>query len=330
MITPLRIACLRIACRIALALGAALTSTSTLAQDYPVKPVRIIVPFVPGGSSDLLARYIAQGLTERLGQQFVIENRAGAAGNIGMDAVAKSAPDGYVLGYGTSGPLANNKHLYNPMPFDPEKAFTPIVLVAEIPLLLAASPSLPATGLRELIDYARSHPGKVSVGHPGNGSIGHLAIEQLNLVSGIRLVGVPYKGDVPVITDTIAGTVQLASAPVTTMIPHVQSGKLRPLAMASRVRLPNLPDVPTATELGYDLVATVWSGFVGPAGLPKPIVDKLNAEVNRIIQSPEGRAQLARYAALLAGGAPERMGELMASDSAKWKRVIETAKITVQ
>ena len=313
----------------ALALAAVLASAQVAAQDYPAKPVRIIVPFVPGGSSDLLARYLAQGLSEKLGQQFVVENRAGAAGNVGMDAVAKAAPDGYTLGYATSGPLANNKHLYKGMPFDPEKAFTPIVLVGEIPLVLVANPPLPARNLKELVEYARANPGKVSVAHPGNGSIGHLAIEALKMATGTNMVGVPYKGDVPVMTDTIAGVVQVGSAPVTAMIPNIKAGKIRALALTSKERLPELPDVATANQQGIDLEATVWSGVVAPAGLARPIVDKLNIEINRLLDAPAGRAQLARYATLLAGGAPERMGQLMASDSAKWKRVIETAKITV-
>lgn len=300
------------------------------AQDYPSKPVRIIVPFAPGGSSDLLARYFAHGLSEKLGQQFVVENRAGAAGNVGTDVVAKAAPDGYVLGYSTSGPLANNKFLYKSMPFDSEKAFTPIVLVGEIPLVIAANPALPAKNLKELVDYARANPGKVSAGHPGNGTIGHLALELLKMNTGTNMVGVPYKGDVPVMSDAVAGVIQIGLAPVTAFIPQIQAGKLRGIALTSKARLDSLPNVPTATQQGFEIEATVWSGFVGPAGLPRPIVDKVNAEVNRMLDSAEGRAQLAKYATLLAGGAPEKMGQLMASDAAKWKRVIETAKVTVE
>ena len=306
-----------------------LCAGTPLAQDYPTKPVKLIVPFPAGGSSDVVARTIAQGLSANLGWQFIVENRAGAAGNVGTDAVAKATADGYTLALSTSGPLANNKFLYKSMPYDPEKAFTPVVLVGEIPLVIVANLAVPAKNLKEFIDLARSQPGKHSVGHPGNGTIGHLALELMKSNMRVDLLGVPYKGDTPGMTDLIGGSIQAFAAPVAAFIPNIQAGKLRGLAVTSKVRVPGLPEVPTAAELGIDLEAAVWFGVVGPAGMARPIVDKLNAEINRILASPEGRAQLTKYAALVAGGPPERMASLMASDSAKWKRVIETAKITL-
>ena len=313
----------------AAALAVTLCAGQALAQDYPTKPVRLIVPFPAGGSSDVVARFIAQGLSEKLGQQFVVENRAGAAGNLGTDAVAKAAPDGYTLGLSTSGPLANNKFLYKAMPYDSEKAFTPVVLVGEIPLVIVVNLGVPAKNLKEFVELARREPGKQSIGHPGNGTIGHLALELLKNTAKIDVLAVPYKGDTPGMTDLIGGAIQDFAAPVAAFIPNIQAGKMRALAVTARSRVPGLPDVPTAAEQGIELDAAVWFGVVGPAGMAKPIVDRLNAEINRLLASSEGRAQLTKYAALVAGGPPERMGQLMASDAAKWKRVIEAAKITL-
>ena len=313
----------------AAALAVTLCAGQALAQDYPTKPVRLIVPFPAGGSSDVVARFIAQGLSEKLGQQFVVENRAGAAGNLGTDAVAKAAPDGYTLGLSTSGPLANNKFLYKAMPYDSEKAFTPVVLVGEIPLVIVVNLGVPAKNLKEFVELARREPGKQSIGHPGNGTIGHLALELLKNTAKIDVLAVPYKGDTPGMTDLIGGAIQGFAAPVAAFIPNIQAGKMRALAVTARSRVPGLPDVPTAAEQGIELDAAVWFGVVGPAGMAKPIVDRLNAEINRLLASSEGRAQLTRYAALVAGGPPERMGQLMATDAAKWKRVIEAARITL-
>ena len=310
-------------------LAGSLCAGHTGAQDYPTKPVRLIVPFPAGGSSDVVARFIAQGLSEKMGQQFVVENRAGAAGNLATDAVAKAAPDGYTLGLSTSGPLANNKFLYNAMPYDSEKAFTPVVLVGEIPLVIVVNPAVPAKNLKEFVELARREPGKQSIGHPGNGTIGHLALELFKNTAKIDVLAVPYKGDTPGMSDLVGGAIQGFAPPVAASIANIQAGKMRALAVTSRARVPGLPDVPTAAEQGIELDAAVWFGVVGPAGMAKPMVDKLNAEINRLLASVEGRAQLTRYAALVAGGPPERMGQLMAADAAKWKRVIEAARITL-
>ena len=310
-------------------LAGSLCAGHTGAQDYPTRPVRLIVPFPAGGSSDVVARFIAQGLSEKMGQQFVVENRAGAAGNLATDAVAKAAPDGYTLGLSTSGPLANNKFLYKAMPYDSEKAFTPVVLVGEIPLVIVVNLAVPAKNLKEFVELARREPGKQSIGHPGNGTIGHLALELFKNTAKIDVLAVPYKGDTPGMSDLVGGAIQGFAAPVAAFIPNIQAGKMRALAVTSRARVPGLPDVPTAAEQGIDLDAAVWFGVVGPAGMAKPMVDKLNAEINRLLASVEGRAQLTRYAALVAGGPPERMGQLMAADAAKWKRVIEAARITL-
>ena len=297
------------------------------AQDYPTKPVKVFVPFPAGGSADILARLISQGLSDKFGQQFVVENRAGAAGNLGTDALAKATPDGYTVGLSTSGPLANNKFLYKSMPYDPERAFAPIILVGEIPLVIVANPSVPAKNLKEFIELARANPGKNSVGHPGNGTIGHLALELMKANTKADLLAVPYKGDTPAMADLLGGTIQAIAAPVSAFIPNINAGKLVALAVTSRTRFQGLPNVPTALELGIDLDASVWFAMVAPAGTPKAIVDKVNQEANRIINSPEGRAKLAQFGAIPAGGAPDQLAAKVATDSAKWKRVIESANI---
>lgn len=294
-------------------------------QKWPDKATRIVVPFPAGGSSDVLARVIAQRLTEKFGQAFVVENRPGAGGNIGTDAVAKSAPDGYTLALSTSGPLANNKFLYKSMAYNPEKDLTPVILIGEIPLVIAANPAVPANNLREFVDLARKQPGKLNAGSPGNGTIGHLALELFKSVTGTDMVHVPFKGDAPAMTELLSGNIQIVAAPVTSYIKNIQAGKLKGLAMTSRSRFATLPEVPTALELGIDVEATVWFALVGPAGMPRSVVEALNREVNAIIASPETRAKLADFGAQAGGGAPERLGGLMVSEAAKWKRIIESS-----
>lgn len=297
------------------------------AQNWPEKATRIIVPFPAGGSTDVIARLFAQRLTGKFGQPFVVENRPGAGGNIGTDAVAKAAPDGYTIGMSTSGPLANNKVLYKNMPYDPEKDLVPIVLVGEIPLIIVANPGVPAKNLKEFVELARARPGKLNVGSPGNGTIGHLALELLKSVTKTNMVHVPYKGDAPAMADLLSGNVQAVATPVTSYIKNVQAGKLRGLAMASNARFATLPDVPTAAELGIDVTASVWFALVGPTGMPKLAIDRVNQEVNAIISSPDGRERLAQFGAVVAGGAPDRLGKLMSADAVKWKRVIEISGI---
>jgi tripartite-type tricarboxylate transporter receptor subunit TctC len=304
-----------------------IAASPAVAQNWPEKATRIIVPFPAGGSTDVVARLIAQGLTGKFGQPVVVENRPGAGGNIGTDAVAKAAPDGYTIGMSTSGPLANNKFLYKSMPYDPEKDLAPIVLVGEIPLIIVANPGVPAKNLKEFVELARTQPGKLNVASPGNGTIGHLALELLKSVTKTNMVHVPYKGDAPAMADLLGGNVQAVATPVTSYIKNVQAGKLRGLAMTANARFPTLPDVPTTTELGIDVTASVWFALVGPAGTPKVAIDRINREVNAIISSPEGHEKLAQFGAVVAGGAPDRLGKLISADAAKWKRVIETSGI---
>mgnify|MGYP000865199376 CR=1 FL=1 len=308
-----------------------LAPASSLAQaDWPSKPVRIVVPFPAGGSSDIVARQLAQHLSAALGQQFIVDNRAGAGGNIGLDSVAKAVPDGYTLALSTSGPLANNKALYKTMPFDAQKDLTPVALVGEIPLIIAAHPGVKATNLKDFVALAKANPTQYSVGHPGNGTIGHLAIEYFKMTTGANPQSIPYKGDAPAMTDLLGGQIQAVSAPVTAFIQNVQSDKLRGLAVTSRKRFPGLPNVPTAAEQGIDMEAAVWFAVVGPAGLPKPVVTRLNQEVNRFITSADGKAKLGQFGMVEISGSPELLSALMASEATKWKKVVDAAKISLE
>jgi len=311
----------------ALALAAALPAA--YAADWPARPITMIVPFPAGGSTDAVARLIAQRLSEKLGQQVVVDNKAGAGGNLGTDLVAKASPDGHTIALSTSGPLANNRFLYKTMSFDPGKDLAPIVAVGEIPMGIAANPNLKVNTLKEFLAQARTRPGKLSIAHPGNGTIGHLTAELVKTQAKVDALSVPYKGDTPAITDAIGGSVDAVVLPITALVPQIQSGKLKGLAVTSRQRFAGLPDVPTAIEQGIQAEATVWFAVVGPAGTPAPVVDRLNKEINAILATPEARAKLAQYGATTMGGSPQQLARLMATDSAKWKQVIEYARITL-
>jgi tripartite-type tricarboxylate transporter receptor subunit TctC len=317
--------------RIALA---ALACTAALpaafAADWPARPLTMIVPFPAGGSTDAVARLIAQRLAEKLGQQVVVDNKAGAGGNLGTDLVAKAAADGYTIGLSTSGPLANNRFLYKTVAFDPLKDLAPIVAVGEIPMGIAAHPGLKVNTLKAFLDQARARPGRLSIANPGSGTIGHLTAELVKTQAKIHALSVPYKGDTPAIADAVGGTVDAVVLPVTALVPQIQSGKLKGLAVTSRQRFTGLPDVPTAIEQGIDAEATVWFAVVGPRGTPAAVVERLNREINAILATPEAKAKLAQFGATTLGGTPQQLSQLMTTDSAKWKKVIEYARITLE
>lgn len=323
----------RITRRVALAIAAAglLAGPSVAwAEAWPSRPVTVILPFAAGGGTDLLARALAQDLSERFGQQFVVENRAGAGGNIGAGFVAKAEPDGYTIMLGTPGPLANNKLLYKTLPFDPEKAFVPIVLIAKSPLVIAANPSLPVKTIEELRAYAKANPGKLTVGHPGNGTLGHITSALLQKELGITLTNVPYRGTAPVINDLLGGQVDLAMDFMPSYVPLVRDGKIRALAVTTIQRSTDLPDVPTVQDAGFQgFEATAWYALAAPTGTPQEMIDKLNAATNEFLKSPRGHQVLATLSMQAVGGPPADLKAFIASELQKWGPVLKEANISM-
>src|SRR5687768_15934492 len=270
-------------------LAAALLAMGVHAQDYPSKPIRFIVSFPPGGSSDLIARLIAPRMAERMGQQVLVENRPGAGGNIGVDLVAKAPPDGYTIGLAAAGALSSNVSLYPNMPFNPEKDLAPVSMLAMIPFFLVAHPSQPGS-VKELIAAAKARPGAIAVGYGGNGSTMHLAGELFNMMAGVKLQPVPYKGSGPVSTDVLGGQVPLGVVDVPSAIAHVRAGKMRALAVTSKRRIVAAPDVPTFEEAGvpgYEAIG--WFGTVAPANTPPAVIQRLHREIVAALQDPQIR-----------------------------------------
>jgi tripartite-type tricarboxylate transporter receptor subunit TctC len=304
--------------------------SAALAQSYPAKPIRFIVSFPPGGSSDLIARAIAPHMSSRLGQPVVVENRPGAGGMIGVDAVAKSVPDGYTIGLAAAGALSSNISLYPSMPFHPEKDLAPISTLAMIPFFLVAHPSQPAT-LKEVLAKAKSAPGALSFGHGGNGSTMHLSGELLNMLAGVKIQSVPYKGSGPVSADVLGGQVPLGVVDVPSAIAHVRAGKMRALAVTSKQRISAAPEVPTFEEAGvpgYEAIG--WFGVVAPAATPRPVIERLNAEIRAALATPEIRSR-----ALAAGtepltNTPEEFAAMIREETKKWAEVIKAGGIKLQ
>lgn len=311
-----------------LAAAAFLTVASAQEPAYPVKPIRIIVPYVPGGTTDLLARVIGQQLSERLGQPVLVENRAGVNGMIGADYVAKSPPDGYTIGIASPGTHAANATLYKNVSYDTLKDFTPITLAVSAPMILVANPALGAKNVKDVIAAAKADPGGIAYASGGSGSSQHLAMEQFMHMAGIQMTHVPYKGSSNSYADLLGGRVKLEFDVLPTAMPQVRSGKLLALATASAKRLPQLPDLPTVAESGVPgYEATSWYGFVGPAGMPKPVLDKLNAEIVRALQQPKVAETLTKAGVLIVASSPEEFGSFIRSETEKARKVIEDAGI---
>ena len=289
------------------------------------------MPFVPGGSTDLIARVMGQKLEEPLGQQVVVENRAGAGGNIGVDYVAKSAPDGYTLIFGHVGTFGFGPSLYQKLPYDPVKDFAPIVLFAMVPNMLVVHPALPAKSVKQLIALARAHPGQMNYGSSGNGSASHLATEYFKLLSKTDITPIPYKGTGPLVTDLIAGQTSLTITGVPPLYPFVQSGRLRGLAVGSVKRLALMPDLPTIAEAGVPgYESSTWFGPLAPAKTPREIIVKLNAELMKILQRPDVRARFASEGIEALGGTPEEFGVYVKAEIERWGRVIKAAGVAQQ
>lgn len=309
-----------------MAVGFALAASGTalLAQAYPTKPIRVVIPWPPGGGADTLGRPITQKLAERLGQPVVVENRAGAAGSIGAAAAAQAPADGYTLLLNYLSDSAINPHLYSKVNYDPLKDFTPITEIARGTFVLVVHPSLGIKSVGELVALAKSKPGELSYGSAGNGSLGHLAGAMFSSMSGLELSHVPYKGSAPLLTDMLAGRLSLTFADATVALPHVAAGKLVALAVTSAKRAPVAPHLPTVAEAGvpgYEAVS--WWGFVAPAGTPKEIVERLNTELVAILRTPEMQERITKLAAEVIAGRPEDFMAHMRRENARWAKVIK-------
>lgn len=305
-----------------------LTTAAVAQQAWPTKPIRLVVPFTPGGSSDILGRAIGQKLTESLGQPVVIDNVPGAGGSLGADKVAKSAADGYTLLMGHIGNLAVAPAMYPKLPYDPVKDFAPVAWVANVPNVLVVHPSVPAKNLQELVAYAKSRPGKLNYGSGGNGSAAQLATEYFKMQTKAFIVHVPYRGTSPAVTDLVAGQTDMLFSGAPAVISFVKSGQLRALAVSSKKRLEALPDVPTVAETGYPgFEADQWYGVVAPAGTPADIVRKLNSQINQALNSPELKTRLQTEGAIAMPTTPEAYGAHIKREIARWKPVVQAGNI---
>ena len=305
-------------------------SAPAAAQIYPSKPVRMVLPYPPGGGSDTIGRPLAQKLTESLGQQVVVENRGGANGNIGMEFAARAAPDGHTIVFALTAQLAINPGLYGKLPYDPVKDFAPITLLGTGAYILVVHPSLPAKSLKQLVALAKAQPGQIAYSSSGNGSGGHLAAELLNSMAGIKMLHVPYKGGGPALMDLIAGQVQVLFSTQLASWPHIQSGRIRALAVSTAKRPVSIPDLPTVAEAGlpgYD--SGVWYAVLAPAGTPHDIIMRLNGEIIRALNQPDYRGLLVNNAIDPIGSPPEQLGAYIKTELVKWAKVVKNAGVRV-
>ena len=304
--------------------GLGLAALPAQAQaDWPSKPVRIVVPFAPGGTTDLTARIVAEQLTQSFKQTFVVENKAGAGGNLGANEVAKAAPDGYTFLMGTPGTQAINQFLYPKMPYDTAKDLVPVSFVVRVPNVLMVNPQLPAKNIKELIALLKAQPGKLSYGTPGNGSTGHLSTELFKTQAGVFVTHIPYRGSGPMLQDLMAGQVQMSIDNLPSALPLIQAGKLVALGVTSEQAVATLPGVPPIASVLPGYVAESWFVLVAPAGTPQPIIDKLSAEVDRILKKPEVAERFAKLGATPVGGTPKQLGDFIAAETRKWQQVVK-------
>lgn len=315
----------------ALAPVAIAQATATTVSGYPNKTIRIIVPFTPGGSTDILARAIGIELSKAWGQSVIVENVAGAGGSIGADKAAKSAADGYTLLMGHIGTLAVNPSLYPDLPYQPLRDFAPVAWVARVPNVLVVHPSVPAKNVKEFVALAKSKPGQLNYGSGGNGSAANLATEYFKMQTNTSLLHIPYRGTAPAVTDLLGGQIQVLFTGAPAVIGQIKSGQLRALAVSSPQRLDSLPDVPTVAESGYkNFEADQWYGIVAPKGIPQEIVNKLNVQINSALQSPELKNRLNNEGAVATPSTPEVFGKLIKSEIERWKPVIGSGRVTAQ
>jgi len=314
--------------RIALAVAALIAAAPSVAQDYPVKPVRAIVPFPPGGAADIIARHTSQKLSEAFGTQFIVDNRGGAGGAIGTEFVARAVPDGYTLLKASSSTMSINPHFAAKQTYDPHTSFTPIILIGYAPNVLVAHPSVPAKTVKELIALAKAKPESLSFASNGSGTLSHLTGELFMQRAGIKLLHVPYKGAAPAVIDTVSGQTTLLFAAYPSITTQVKAGRLKALAVTSAKRIEIAPQLPTVAEAalpGFE--SNQWWGFYGPAGLPPAIVTRLNAEMNKILRTPDIKQRFAADGAEPGGGTPAELAAYLKADYERWGKVVKTAGI---
>jgi len=305
--------------------------TAAAQQPYPAKPVRIVAPFAPGGLADVLARALGERLGKSMGQPFVVENRPGAGGNLGADAVARAEPDGYTLLMSSAGILTINEFLYAQMPFDPSSALQPVSVVADMPMLLVVRAQLPARNVAEFISLAKREPGGLFFGSPGNGTTGHLGMELFMQATGLKLQHVPYKSAAEAVKAAMAGETHCMFDNPPTVMAQIKAGTLRALGVAAKERIPQLPEVPTLSEGGVkDFEASSWFGLVAPAKTPRAIVNRLAVETARAVKDPEMQARFAQSGARLVGNTPDQFAALVAAERARWEKIIRAAGIKAQ
>jgi tripartite-type tricarboxylate transporter receptor subunit TctC len=321
----------RIFAAICAAMLLAAVSLTVHGQDYPNKPVRIVVPYPAGGTTDIMARLLSQKLGEGLGQPVVIDNKPGAGGGLGTALVAKSAPDGYTIGFGNIGPNAINPSIYKDLPYDAAKDFSPVSVFSTVPFILVVPAASPAKNLRELIDLGRASAGKLNFASVGIGSVSHVTGELFNASAGTKFVHVPYKGGAPALTGTMQGDVSLMFATSLEATPHVRSGKLRAMGISSAQRSPVTPDIPTLAEAGLPgFEVSVWFGLLGPAGMPRPIVDRLNTEIRKVLADATVRTRLADLAAVPMHTTPDEFASMIRADIAKWAKVVRDTGVKAE
>lgn len=303
-----------------------LAGNAAHAQAWPAKPIKLVVPVPPGGTTDTIARIISPKLTDALGQPVIVENRPGANGNIGSDAVAKSPADGYTLMLSSVGTHAINQSLYKNIAFDVVKDFTHIAMINKAPNIIVTAPSFPAKSLKELVDIARARPAELSYASAGSGSSGHLSMELLKVSSGISIAHIPYKGGGPALNDAIGGVVPILIINFDTALPHVKSGRLRAMATTGTGRSALLPEVPTVAESGFaNFAAESWNGLTGPAKLPRDVVARMNAEIQKILVQPDFKERLATFGMETVPGSSEQMTAFVKNEVEKWERAVKAS-----
>jgi tripartite-type tricarboxylate transporter receptor subunit TctC len=315
---------------LAAALGA-FASSPAFAQTYPNRPIRLIVPFPAGGGVDFIGRIMAKGLSERLKQQVVVENRAGANAIVGLELLKNSPPDGYTIAAASAGPLAVNPHIYSKLAYDTLKDFTHIANMVNFPLLLVSHPSLPVKNVKELVALAKARPGEITYSHPGAGNSGHLAGELFNSMAKAKMLAIPYKGTAPSVVAVLSGEAQLTYSSIPTILPHVRSGKVRALGVGNSQRIPSLPEFPTIAEAGLPgYEAYAWGGMVGPANMPKDVVARLNREIVEVLKQKDVSDRMLSEGTVPTPSSPEEFTAYIKSELKKWGEVVKMAKIKAE